>query len=82
MNKLFATDLDGTLINNNEIRSNDRQAILKLQNKGNLVVVSTGRPYNAIQMLKDQYKIYANYFVLLNGALIMDSTGSKIKQEL
>ena len=82
MNKLFATDLDGTLINNNKIKSDDRQALLNLQNKGNLVVVSTGRPYNAIQMLKDQYKIHANYFVLLNGALIMDSTGSKIKQEI
>ena len=33
-------------------------------------------------MLKDEYKIFANYYVLLNGALIVDTLGTKIKQEI
>ncbi|WP_195266809.1 HAD family hydrolase [Clostridium sp. 1001275B_160808_H3] len=82
MIKLLATDLDGTLINNNEVTKRDKDAIIKLQRKKDLLVVSTGRPYNGVQMLKDEYKIFANYYVLLNGALIVDALGTKIRQEI
>lgn len=82
MNKLLATDLDGTLINDNEVTIEDKEFILRLQREKNLLVVSTGRPYNGVEMLKDDYKIFANYYVLLNGALIVDSLGRKINQEV
>ncbi|WP_322395147.1 HAD family hydrolase, partial [Clostridium perfringens] len=60
----------------------DKEFILRLQREKNLLVVSTGRPYNGVEMLKDDYKIFANYYVLLNGALIVDSLGRKINQEV
>ncbi|GAA0109091.1 MAG: HAD-IIB family hydrolase [Clostridium sp.] len=82
MIKLLATDLDGTLIKNDQVTKRDKDAIIKLQKQKELLVVSTGRPYNGVQMLKDEYKIFANYYVLLNGALIVDTLGTKIKQEI
>ena len=77
MIKLLATDLDGTLIKNDQVTKRDKEAIIKLQKQKELLVVSTGRPYNGVQMLKDEYKIFA-----LNGALIVDTLGTKIKQEI
>lgn len=82
MSKLLATDLDGTIINNDQVTRRDKEAILKLQGEKKLLVVSTGRPYNGVQMLKNEYKIFADYYVLLNGALIVDNLGTKIKQEV
>ncbi|GAB6168328.1 sugar-phosphatase [Clostridium carnis] len=81
MRKLLATDLDGTLLKDNNISSENRQAVEKLQND-NILVVSTGRPYNGITFLKDDHKIEADYYVLLNGALIINKAMEKVKHEI
>src|SRR2546422_8625301 len=45
--KLFATDLDGTLLGpNGEIRDADRQAIAALTRRGVIVTIVTGRMYS------------------------------------
>lgn len=69
---LFATDLDGTLLRNNEISVPDLEAVKKLSEAGHLVVVSTGRPYNGVEWLLDRYGLEPEYLVLANGALILD----------
>lgn len=82
MIKLLATDLDGTLLEENSMTKRNRDAVYKLQKLGKLLVIATGRPYNGVKIIKDEYNIRANYYILLNGALIVDSLGSKIVQKI
>ena len=78
MRKLLATDLDGTLLKDNRISKENSKSVYKLQKFKNLLVISTGRPYNGIEMIKEDNNIAANYYILLNGALIIDALGNKI----
>lgn len=80
MRKLLATDLDGTLLKDNKVTEENNYFVYKLQKEGNLLVISTGRPYNGIGMLKEESNIIANYYILLNGALVVDSLGNIIEQ--
>ena len=82
MIKLLATDLDGTLLEENIVSRRNKEAVHKLQKLEKLLVIATGRPYNGVKMLKDEYNILANYYILLNGALIVDSLGSRIIQKI
>lgn len=82
MKKLLATDLDGTLLKDNKVTKENSESVDKLLKSENLLVISTGRPYNGITMLKEENKINANYYILLNGALILDSLGNKIYQKI
>lgn len=81
MKKILATDLDGTLLKDNKVTEENNKAVHKLQRGNNLLVISTGRPYNGIGMLKKESDISANYYILLNGALLVDSLGSRIEQK-
>lgn len=82
MKKLLATDLDGTLLKDNKVTKENSESVDKLLKSENLLVISTGRPYNGITMLKEENNINANYYILLNGALILDSLGNKIYQKI
>lgn len=81
MRKLLATDLDGTLLKDNKVTEENSESVYKLQREENLLVISTGRPYNGIGMLKEESNIIANYYILLNGALVVDSLGNMIEQK-
>ncbi len=81
MRKLLATDLDGTLLKDNKVTEENNKYVHKLQREENLLVVSTGRPYNGIGMLKEENNIIADYYILLNGALVIDSLGDIIEQK-
>lgn len=82
MKKLLATDLDGTLLKDNKVTKENSESVDKLLKSENLLVISTGRPYNGITMLKEENNINANYYILLNGALILDSLGNKTCQKV
>ncbi|HSP48002.1 MAG TPA: HAD-IIB family hydrolase [Clostridiaceae bacterium] len=79
---LFATDLDGTLLRNNEISEVDLEAVKRLSKEGHLVAVSTGRPYNGVEWILDRYGLDPEYLVLANGALILDREGNVIRHEV
>ncbi|MGL6098116.1 MAG: HAD-IIB family hydrolase [Fusobacteriaceae bacterium] len=79
--KLLASDLDGTLINNNIISNEDLFAIQDLQSKKNLFAVSTGRPLNGVEHILNEYQITPDYYILLNGTLILNKEKKTIKQE-
>lgn len=72
MKKLFVTDLDGTLVENNKITKGNYKAIENLKKLNHCVAIATGRPYNGVEFLKEDYNLKADYFILLNGALILD----------
>lgn len=73
--KLFATDLDGTLLNNNEeISTKNTQAIKEAYNAGVIVTLATGRMYSSAL----HYAHILNLDVPLityNGALIKSTSG-------
>ena len=54
MIKLIATDLDGTLLNNNsEISNYNKKVLKKLMNNGIEIIFSTGRPFEGMKRYKD-----------------------------
>lgn len=76
--KLFVTDLDGTLVEGNELKEENLRAIRNLKDNNGILAVATGRPYNGCSFLKDKYDIQVDYFVLLNGGLIIDKDGEVV----
>ncbi len=81
MKKLLASDLDGTLIHNGQISDINKKSILKLRSKNNFFGVSTGRPYNGVAFLKEELNIDIDFYVLLNGALVLDKNLKVLKHE-
>ncbi len=69
--KLFAFDLDGTLLNSEQKLSKENIAALELaQSKGHILVITTGRNYIYSQFcLKESWGFF-NYFAGCNGAII------------
>ena len=80
--KLIATDLDGTLLNNNKQISDYNQKILRiLINDYNVqLILSSGRPYEGV---KSYNKILENnnYSIIFNGASIVDNSGKVIYKQ-
>ena len=80
--KLIATDLDGTLLNNNKEISKFNQEILKtLINDYNVqLILSSGRPYEGV---KSYNKLLENnnYSIIFNGASIVDNNGNVIYKQ-
>ncbi len=81
MFKLLASDLDGTLVFNGKISKDDIESISKLQDGNNFFGVSTGRPYNGVSFITKDYGIKIDFYVLLNGALVLDKNSNVLKHE-
>lgn len=81
MKKILASDLDGTLIYYGELRDDEKKAIFKLKEVGHIFGVSTGRPYNGVEFLKEKYNLEIDFYVLLNGAFILDKDLNVLKHE-
>ena len=52
--KLFVTDLDGTLVEYNNITDENIEGINRLNASGELLAVATGRAYNSCTFLKEK----------------------------
>lgn len=81
MKKLLASDLDGTLVFKNEITLENKNAVKKLNREKEIFIVSTGRPFNGVEFLDKEFSIKIDYYVLLNGALILNKEKEIIKHE-
>lgn len=69
--KLFAFDLDGTLLNSkSELSKENYNALLKASKAGHILLMVTGRNYIYAQMAIKEYWGVFNYFVGCNGAII------------
>ncbi len=80
MIKLIASDLDGTLCNENhclDIRT--VQYIKKLRQKGIWFVIASGRSFEVIEPLIKKYGLECPV-ISLNGALILDEKGKMLKE--
>ena len=79
--KLVFSDLDDTLIVNNKIPEFNREAILKLKEKGVKFILTTGRSYEMIQEILSQINLKdkANeYSICFNGGLICENENEKV----
>ncbi|MDL4843038.1 Cof-type HAD-IIB family hydrolase [Aquibacillus rhizosphaerae] len=73
--KLFATDLDGTLLNEkHEVSQENAEAIRKAQAHGIEIVVATGRSFNAARKPLDAVGLDCPV-ICLNGAKVHDKDG-------
>ncbi|MBR4164323.1 MAG: HAD family phosphatase [Solobacterium sp.] len=58
--RLFATDLDDTLLVNGNLTAKGREALIRLRKKGILVVIASGRPYYSVKrIIPDEAYDYA-----------------------
>lgn len=74
--KMIALDLDGTLKNSqNEITSKTKEALIKAQQDGIVVVLASGRPTEGIRHEAKELEIekYGGYIISYNGAAIIDA---------
>ncbi|MDO4778359.1 MAG: HAD family hydrolase [Tissierellia bacterium] len=76
--RIFASDLDGTLLNKNHKFSNKSLEALKIiENLGMKFVAVSGRVYESIRYLTDSVGI-KSCIIANNGALIIDESGNEI----
>lgn len=77
MIKLFATDLDGTLISSgNRVKEKDAKAIRKAHEKGAEIVIATGRNYSELPETVTELPV--RYFVTANGSELYDREEDRI----
>ncbi|MDY4078823.1 MAG: Cof-type HAD-IIB family hydrolase [Clostridium sp.] len=76
MIKLIASDMDGTLLNDNhEIDKETAEAIKKAEESGIIFVISTGREYENVRYILDKKHIRCQC-ILSNGAEYRDENGN------
>lgn len=76
MIRLIASDMDGTLLNNDhDIDIETVEAIRKSEEAGIIFAISTGREYDSVKVLLDKHNIKAQC-VLSNGAEYRDEDGN------
>lgn len=72
MKKILASDIDGTLIINNEIAQTTLDGIKTLKEKGHHFILSTGRDFANTKAVFEKYKLEIDGLILCNGALVLD----------
>ena len=76
MIKLIASDMDGTLLNNeHDIDKETVEAIRKAEEAGIIFAISTGREYDSVKGVLDKHNIKAQC-ILSNGAEYRDENGN------
>ena len=71
--KLIATDLDGTLLNNeSEITNYNKNILKKLMDNGIEVVIATGRPIGSMNFYYEELQNNSESIVF-NGAMVVDN---------
>ena len=78
MRKMLASDLDGTLLFKGKISEENKDSLKKFKTNGGIFSLSTGRSYNEITTVIKDMGIKPDYFILNNGALILNKKGEVI----
>lgn len=83
--KLIAVDLDGTLLNDKqEVSTKTKEALQRASKMGIKIVPCSGRPFPGIKEYLDELNLKDpnQYVVAFNGALVLNSVGKPIVEEL
>ena len=82
MIKLFASDMDGTLLNEKHVISKENaHAVKQLQAAGIEFIIATGRDYNMVRFLLDPHDIQCRV-IGLNGATVYDVDGTLLEVQM
>ena len=76
--KLLATDLDGTLLFDNQVSAADIAALRSWRRAGNLLTTATGRSQEAARAALEGTGLEFDYHVLISGAVVRDGAGGVI----
>ncbi|MEK4220193.1 MULTISPECIES: Cof-type HAD-IIB family hydrolase [unclassified Bacillus (in: firmicutes)] len=80
--KLIAIDMDGTLLNDEQLISDEnRNAIREAEDKGVYVVISTGRTLMTCRELAESLKL-SSFLITANGSEIWDSNFNLVERNL
>ena len=81
MYKLATIDLDGTMLNQyGVVTQNTKDAIKRAQERGIEVIIASGRPIDSIKTIAKEIKS-EKYFISGNGAIIYDISKNEIIYE-
>ena len=69
--KVLASDFDGTLLFNDQFREKDLKKIKEFQQQGNLFGLCSGRPFQGIHHLCQDYLDF-DFYILCTGALVLN----------
>ena len=72
MRIMLASDLDGTLLFKGRVSEENKEALKRFKESGGVFSLSTGRAYNEIKSVIEEIDINPDYFILNNGALILN----------
>lgn len=75
--KIIAFDLDDTVLIDGKLTQSSRRALIEAHKKGYVLVVSTGRHHSVLPREITRLGII-DYYVLSNGALIMDAKAKRL----
>lgn len=81
MRKILVLDLDGTLTNNEKkITKRTKDAIMKIQEDGHIVVLATGRPTPGVRPIAKELCLdkYHGYMLSYNGGKITDCVTNEV----
>ncbi len=81
MRILLASDLDKTLIFDNKISEENKDAIKRFKDAGGIFAISTGRPYNGVEKVIEELQVNPDYLILNNGALIITGNQEIVHRE-
>ena len=74
----FVFDLDGTLLNSNiEITQNTINSLKKLKERGDFIIIATGRMYSSMMYIVEKYLPFLKGYsplIAYNGAYVLDKT--------
>lgn len=77
--KILFSDMDGTIIDLNELRhQRDYEMLKELKNEGHLIVFDTGRNYQEAHFCIEMHDFPYDYLILNNGAHIVDKHGREL----
>ena len=72
--KLLASDYDGTLRYEETVTEEDKEALKRWKEAGNLFVMDTGRSMQSAGMEADRNGIKPDYYITNNGGMVYDSS--------
>lgn len=72
MRKILASDYDQTFYINDVDIENNKQAVCKFKDEGNIFVIATGRSYFDFKKKANEYNLKYDYVILNHGATILD----------
>lgn len=80
--ELFVTDLDGTMLyNENTVKDSTINLIKEMQKKGIKVATATGRILSSVKFLKEEFGMELDYYILGNGSVVADKDFNVIYQK-